>query len=53
MPGGRPPRVGDVHRDPALADALERLAAEGPAPFYTGDVAAAVGDWVARRAAGC
>ena len=37
-----PLRSGDVHRDPALADALERLAAEGPAPFYTGDVAEAV-----------
>ena len=32
-----------------LADALERLAAEGPAPFYTGDVAAAVCDWIAER----
>jgi gamma-glutamyltranspeptidase / glutathione hydrolase len=49
MPAGRPPLVGEVHRDPALADALERLAAEGPAPFYTGDVAAAVCDWVADR----
>ena len=49
MPAGRPPRVGEVHRDPTLADALERLAAEGPAPFYTGDVAAAVCD-VGRRA---
>ncbi len=49
MPEGRSPRVGDVLRHPALADALERLAAEGPAPFYTGDVAAAVCDWVAER----
>jgi gamma-glutamyltranspeptidase / glutathione hydrolase len=49
MPEGRPHRVGEVHRDPALADTLERLAAEGPAPFYTGDVAAAVCDWVADR----
>ncbi len=32
-------RAGEVHRDPELADALERLGAEGPAPFYTGDVA--------------
>jgi gamma-glutamyltranspeptidase/glutathione hydrolase len=31
-------------RQPALADALERLAAEGARPFYEGDVAAAVVD---------
>ena len=48
-PAGRPPRVGEVHRDPTLADALERLAAEGPAPFYTGDVAGAVCDRIAER----
>jgi len=49
MPRGRSPRAGEIHRDPALADALERLASEGPAPFYTGDVAEAVCDWVAER----
>jgi gamma-glutamyltranspeptidase/glutathione hydrolase len=49
MPAGRPPRVGESHRDHELADALERFAAEGPAPFYTGDVAAAVCAWVAER----
>jgi gamma-glutamyltranspeptidase / glutathione hydrolase len=49
MPEGRPRHVGDVYRDPALADTLERLAAEGPAPFYTGDVAEAVCNWVADR----
>jgi gamma-glutamyltranspeptidase / glutathione hydrolase len=49
MPAGRPARIGEVHRDPELADALERLGAEGPAPFYTGDVAAAVCDWLAAR----
>jgi len=49
MPAGRSLRIGDVHRDPALADALERLAAEGPAPFYTGDVAEAVCAWVDER----
>jgi gamma-glutamyltranspeptidase / glutathione hydrolase len=49
MPAGRPLVVGDVHRDPDLADALERFGADGPAPFYTGGVAAAVCDWVAAR----
>jgi gamma-glutamyltranspeptidase/glutathione hydrolase len=39
---GAPPAAGTVWRDLALGDALERLGAEGPAPFYTGDVAAAV-----------
>jgi gamma-glutamyltranspeptidase / glutathione hydrolase len=39
---GRPPAAGTVLTDPELADALDRLGAEGPAPFYTGDLAAAV-----------
>ena len=42
LPGGAPPRTGDLVTDPELADALERFGAEGPAHFYTGDVAAAV-----------
>jgi len=45
---GRAPRVGDVVVYPELADALERLAADGSAPFYTGDVAAEVCRAVAR-----
>jgi len=49
MPQGRPPVLGEVHRDPALADALELLGAEGPAPFYTGEVGAAIVDWVRER----
>jgi gamma-glutamyltranspeptidase / glutathione hydrolase len=49
MPGGRPRALGDVHRDPALADALELLGAEGPGPFYEGEVAAAVVEWVQER----
>jgi gamma-glutamyltranspeptidase / glutathione hydrolase len=48
-PEGRPLREGETHRDPVLADALERFGAEGPAPFYTGDVAAAVSGWVRER----
>jgi gamma-glutamyltranspeptidase/glutathione hydrolase len=49
MPEGRPHALGEVHRDPALADALELFGAEGPAPFYEGEVAAAVVDWVTQR----
>src|SRR5581483_8808065 len=41
-PDGRVVRAGDVVREPELADALTRLGAEGPAPFYTGDIAAVV-----------
>jgi len=48
-PEGRLPGVGDLDRAPELADALERLGAEGPAPFYTGDVAAAVRAWLANH----
>jgi gamma-glutamyltranspeptidase/glutathione hydrolase len=48
-PGGRLLRAGDSIRQPELADALERLGAEGAAPFYTGDIAAAIIEWVSRR----
>ena len=48
-PGGHVLRTGDVVRQPELADALERLAGEGPAPFYTGDIAASIVDWVSAR----
>ena len=46
LPDGRPPREGDLVTDPELAEALDRFGADGPAPFYTGDVAAAVVDVV-------
>ena len=43
------PREGEVLRLPDVADGLERLAAEGAAPFYTGEVATAVCEWVGER----
>jgi gamma-glutamyltranspeptidase/glutathione hydrolase len=49
MPQGRPLVLGEVHRDPVLADAIELLGAEGPAPFYAGEVGAAIVDWVRER----
>jgi gamma-glutamyltranspeptidase / glutathione hydrolase len=48
-PDGRVARAGDVVRQPDLADALERLGSAGPAPFYTGDIAAAIVAWLAER----
>jgi gamma-glutamyltranspeptidase / glutathione hydrolase len=44
---GRFPREGDVLRNLDLARALERLAAEGPEPFYRGEIARRVAEWVA------
>jgi gamma-glutamyltranspeptidase len=38
-PGGTPLRTGDVLRQPALADTLERLAREGAGAFYSGELA--------------
>ncbi|MBV9716222.1 MAG: gamma-glutamyltransferase [Solirubrobacterales bacterium] len=40
---------GEQLRQPELADALERLGAEGAAPFYTGDIAAGIVEWVSGR----
>jgi len=46
MPDGHIPRAGDVLRDPPLGDSLERLGAEGAAPFYQGDLGARISDYV-------
>jgi gamma-glutamyltranspeptidase/glutathione hydrolase len=45
-PRGRTLREGETFRFPELAEALERLAAEGVVPFYRGEVAAALSDFV-------
>jgi gamma-glutamyltranspeptidase/glutathione hydrolase len=39
LPDGRPPAVGDIHRNPELAETLRTIAAEGRDGFYTGRVA--------------
>ena len=36
-------------RQPELGDALELLGAEGATPFYDGDIAAAIVDWLGAR----
>src|SRR5262249_28448479 len=40
---------GDVFRFPEMAEALERFAAEGSEPFYRGETARAVCQWVRER----
>jgi gamma-glutamyltranspeptidase/glutathione hydrolase len=48
-PAGRRLGQGETFRFPELAEALERFAAEGPAPFYRGELAAAISDFVISR----
>jgi gamma-glutamyltranspeptidase/glutathione hydrolase len=48
-PEGRLPGPGDTLRQPELADALDRLCTEGPEPFYSGDIARAIVEWVGER----
>ena len=48
-PRGRILREGEMLVNPELGDALMRLAREGPEPFYGGDVAAAVCEWLRER----
>ncbi|MBB5684361.1 gamma-glutamyltransferase [Sphingobium boeckii] len=45
---GRPKRVGDTVRNPALATLLRTVAAEGPDSFYSGDIAASIVNAVAQ-----
>ncbi len=48
-PAGHVLREGEVIRNEELGDALERLGREGAAPFYRGDIAAAVSNWLGQR----
>ena len=45
-PAGRTLREGERFRFPELAEALERFGAEGAEPFYRGEVAAALAEFV-------
>lgn len=45
-PAGRILREGELLRNPELGDALVRLARDGAEPFYRGDIAAAVCEWL-------
>jgi gamma-glutamyltranspeptidase/glutathione hydrolase len=48
-PDGRLLRAGERLRQPELGDALERLGADGARPFYEGDIATAIVDWLTAR----
>jgi gamma-glutamyltranspeptidase/glutathione hydrolase len=48
-PEGRILGEGDVFRFGELGDALERYGAEGPEPFYRGDTARWMSEWVLER----
>jgi gamma-glutamyltranspeptidase / glutathione hydrolase len=48
-PAGTILDTGGTFRFPDLADALERFGAEGAEPFYRGEIAAAISDWVLER----
>jgi gamma-glutamyltranspeptidase/glutathione hydrolase len=48
-PAGHVLREGEVLRNPELGESLERLGREGAAPFYSGDIAAAVSEWLGER----
>jgi gamma-glutamyltranspeptidase/glutathione hydrolase len=42
LPGGKPPREGDVFRNSDMARALGLIASEGSSAFYKGDIARAI-----------
>jgi gamma-glutamyltranspeptidase / glutathione hydrolase len=48
-PDGRVLREGEIYRDHDLGEALLRLGADGDEPFYRGDIAGAVCDWLGER----
>lgn len=48
-PAGHVLREGELLRNPDLGDALDRLGADGAEPFYRGDIARAVCDWLQAR----
>lgn len=42
LPGSKPPREGEIFRNPDIARALRLIADQGPDAFYKGEIAAAI-----------
>ena len=42
LPGGKPPAVGEVFRNPDLARVYRRIASDGPDAVYKGEIASAI-----------
>jgi len=42
LPGGKPPKVGDLFKNPDIGHALRLIAEQGPSAFYKGEIARAI-----------
>jgi gamma-glutamyltranspeptidase/glutathione hydrolase len=51
-PEGHVLKEGELLQNPELGDALQRLGEEGAEPFYRGDIAASVCDWIRAHGGG-
>jgi len=49
LPAGRPPRTGDLFRNPNLANTYRQIAAGGRDAFYRGDIAARIDAYMAAQ----
>ncbi len=49
LPGGRPPRAGDIFRNPELANSLELIASDGERAMYGGALGKAIAADITRR----
>ncbi|HEY6363083.1 MAG TPA: gamma-glutamyltransferase [Vicinamibacterales bacterium] len=49
LPGGRPPRAGEIFRNPELANCLEQIASDGERAMYGGALGKAIAADITRR----